>query len=59
MKDIKIIQYNNKKKIKLYSLLNNKYTAVIVNGMFDEKEVLKARLELVNFFNTNKYKYES
>jgi len=59
MKDIKIIQYNNKKKINLYNLLNSKYTAVIVHGMFDEKEILKARLELINFFNTKKYKYNS
>ena len=57
MKDIKIIQYNNKKKINLYNLLNSKYTAVIVHGMFDEKEILKARLELINFFNTKKYKW--
>ena len=53
MKDIKIIQYNNKKKINLYNLLNSKYTAVIVHGMFDEKEILKARLELINFFNAS------
>jgi len=59
MRDIKIIKYNSKKKISLYNLLNNKYSAVVINEIFSEKETLKARLELINFFNTKGYRYNS